>query len=81
MGMVVVQGNSLSQENKLPIQFSRDLYEDTVFSGDKVVIWSVHSKWKRLTCQKILISQNFMLGNLHHFLILFHKNILPYVSV
>jgi len=38
MGMVVVQGSSLTQENKLSIQFSRDLYEDMVFSGDKVVI-------------------------------------------
>lgn len=42
----MMQGNSLSQENKLSIPFSRNLYEDTypVVSGGKVVMWRVHSK-------------------------------------
>lgn len=31
MGIVVMQGNSLSQENKLSIQFPRGLHEDMVF--------------------------------------------------
>lgn len=44
MGIVVMQGNSLTQGNKLSIQFPRGLNEDMVFSGDKVVIWSIHSK-------------------------------------
>lgn len=37
-------GKFLSQENKLCTEFQRDLYEDTIFSGDEAVIWSVPSK-------------------------------------
>lgn len=56
-------GQFLSQENKLSTKFQRDLYEDMVFSGDKAVMWSVPSKRKQLTCQKILISLDLVLGN------------------